>query len=81
MNDTPDFYRFFDATPQAEFLYACVRQTIEEDLPRETEFLKQYDQFRARIEAVVNMAERTIDLLFRLLHQNAGRLSKRAREG
>ena len=81
LNDTGDFYRFFDATPHAEFLYACVKQTIEEDLPRETEFLKRYDQFRARIEAIADMPERTIDLLFRFLHQNAGRLSKRAREG
>ena len=27
LNDTADFYCFFDATPHAEFLYACVRQT------------------------------------------------------
>jgi hypothetical protein len=81
LNDTADFYRFFDATPHAEFLYACVKQTIEEDLPRETEFLERYDQFRARIEAIVDMPERTIDLLFRFIHQNAGRLSRRAREG
>ena len=80
LNETADFYRFFDATPHAEFLYRCVKQTIEEDLPRETEFLERYDQFRARIEAIVDMPDRTIDLLFRFLHQNAGRLSKRARE-
>jgi Fic family protein len=35
LNDTVDFYRFFDATPHAEFLYECVRQTIEQDLPNE----------------------------------------------
>ena len=81
LNDTADFYRFFDATPHAEFLYACVKQTIDEDLPRETEFLNRYDQFRARIEAIVDMPECTIDLLFRFLHQNAGRLSRCAREG
>ena len=80
LNDTADFYRFFDATPHAEFLYACVKQTVEEDLPRETEFLKRYDQFRARIEAIIDMPDRTIDLLFRFLHQGAGHLSKRARE-
>ncbi len=33
LNDTGDFYRYFDATAHAEFLYACVRKTIEEDLP------------------------------------------------
>jgi hypothetical protein len=80
LNDTADFYRFFDATPHAEFLYACVRQTIEEDLPRETRFLEQYDRFRSAIETIVDMPERTLDLLFRFLHQNGGRLSRRARE-
>jgi hypothetical protein len=81
LNDTADFYRFFDATLHAEFLYACVRQTIEVDLPRETEFLERYDQFRARISAIVDMPDRTIDILFRFLHQNSGHLSKRRREG
>lgn len=80
LNDTADYYRFFDATPHAEFLYSCVRQTIEEELPRETEFLERYDRFRGRIEAIVDMPDRTIDLLFRFLHQNGGKLSKRARE-
>lgn len=80
LNDTADFYRFFDATPHAEFLYACVKKTIEEDLPRETRFLARYDQFRARIEAIVDMPDRTIDLLFHFLDRNGGRLSERARE-
>jgi len=81
LNDTVDLYRFFDATPHAEFLYSCVRKTIEEDLPRETNFLARYDQFRARIEAMVDMPDCTLELLFRFLRQNGGRLSKRAREG
>ena len=79
-SDTGDFYRFFDATPHAELLYECVRKTIDEDLPRETEFLRRYDRFRAVVETVADMPERTIDLLFRFLHQNHGSLSKRARE-
>ena len=80
LNDTGDFYRFFDATPHAEFLYACVQKTIEEDLPQETDFLRRYDRFRQDIEAFLDMPERTIDLLFRFLEQNDGRLSRRARE-
>ena len=51
-----------------------------EDLPREAEFLERYDRYRARIEAIVDMPDRTVDLLFRSLHQNDGRLSKRARD-
>lgn len=80
MNDTGDFYRYFDATPHAEFLYACVQQSIEQDLPYETDFLRRHDEFRRRIEAMIEMPERTIDLLFRFLQQNSGTLSNRARE-
>ncbi|WP_428675632.1 hypothetical protein [Reyranella sp.] len=64
LNDTADFYRFFDATPQSEFLYASVRQTIERDLPQETRFLRSFDPFRVGIEALVEMPERTLDTLF-----------------
>lgn len=79
LNDTGDFYRYFDATPQTEFLFECVQRTIEMDLPAEAGFLRRYDAFRQEVETLVDMPERTIDLLFRFLHQNAGRLSRRAR--
>lgn len=80
-NDTGDFYRFFDATLHAEFLYHCVQRTVEHDLPAEAAFLRRYDAFRRRIDAIIDMPERMINLLFRFLHQNGGRLSQRAREG
>ncbi len=80
LNDTADFYRFFDATPHAEYLYGCVQKTIEEDLPNETEFLRRYDLFRTGVTSMIDMPDRTVDLLFRFLHQNSGRLSNRARE-
>jgi hypothetical protein len=79
-DDTADFYRFFDATPHAEFLYACVRQTIEHDLPNETRFLQNFDRFRSGIENMFDMPERTLNNLFGFLRQNEGRLSTRARE-
>ncbi|MBI1357977.1 MAG: cell filamentation protein Fic [Acidobacteria bacterium] len=80
LNDTADFYRYFDATAYAELLYECVEKTIEEDLPRETDFLRRYDGFRVQVEAIADMPARTVDLLFRFLRQNGGRLSRRARE-
>jgi hypothetical protein len=79
-NDTADFYRFFDATPHAEFLYACVRQTIEEDLPNETSFLERFDRFRAGVEAIADMPDRMLNNLLGFLRQNGGHLSNRARE-
>jgi len=80
LNDTGDLYRFFDATPQAEFLYRCVEATIEEDLPNETAFLAAYDRFAARVRGLVDMPNTRLDLLFRFLHQDGGTLSKRALE-
>jgi hypothetical protein len=79
LNDTGDFYRFFDATPYADFFYSCSQKTIDEDLPYETAFLRNYDAFRSHVEAIVDMPDRTIDLLFCFLQQNGGTLSRRAR--
>jgi len=78
LNDTADFYRFFDATPHAEFLYECVKKTVEEDLPNETEFIRRYDAFRERVGNIVDMSDRTVNLLFHFLMQGGGRLSRRA---
>ncbi|TDQ60404.1 Fic family protein [Maritalea mobilis] len=79
-NDTADFYRYFDATPHAEFLFECVERTIEQDLPQEAEFLTRYDQFKSRIEAHTEMPASMIDLLFNFLRQNQGKFSNRARQ-
>jgi hypothetical protein len=80
LDDTGDFYRFFDATPHAEFLFRCVEQTITMDLPRETRFLEAYDRFAARVQDIADMPAATIDLLFRFLRQSGGTLSARALE-
>jgi hypothetical protein len=79
LNDTADYYRFFDATAHAQFLYACVEQTIVEDLPAEVRFLEAYDSFRAGIEEIVDMPAARIELLQKFLAQNGGRLSARGR--
>ena len=80
LNHTADAYRFFDATPHAEFLYECVERTIAVDLPHETAFLRGYDTFCAQLADIVDMPGRTVDLLFRFLRQNGGALSRRARD-
>ena len=80
LNETVDFYRFFDATPHAEFLYECVARTIDTDLPAETQYLEAYDTFRRSVTAIVDMPDGTLDLLFRFLRQNKGVLSKRGRD-
>lgn len=79
LNDTADFYRYFDATRHAEFLYACVEQVIERDMPEEISFLESFDAFSERIQQIVDMPQAQVELLRGFLAQNDGRLSQRAR--
>jgi hypothetical protein len=79
LNDTADYYRYFDATVHAEFLYTCVEQTIEHDLPDEVRFLEAYDRFSNAVQQIVDMPDRQIELLRTFLTQGNGRFSQRAR--
>ena len=80
LNETADYYRYFDATPHAEFLYSCVRETVEQDLPNEVAYLEAYDRFSREVQTIVDLPERTVGLLVKFLDQGGGTLSKRARE-
>ncbi|MDB5724583.1 MAG: filamentation induced by cAMP protein Fic [Novosphingobium sp.] len=79
LGDTANFYRYFDATAHAEFLYACVEQVIEHDMPDELRFHEAFDAFSERIQQIVDMPTAQVELLRGFVAQNAGRLSQRAR--
>ncbi len=40
LHESVDYYRYFDATRQAEFLYDCVNETIERLIPEEVAYLR-----------------------------------------
>jgi len=80
LGETANFYRYFDATAHAEFLYDCVRETIEHDVPREVAYLAAYDRFAGDVVEIVDMPAMSIRLLHRFLVSENGRLSRRARE-
>lgn len=80
LNETLDLYRFFDATPQAEFLYECVRETIETSLPQEVDYLVRHEQMRKWIADHFEMPDRIAELLISFLRQGNGKLSRRALE-
>ncbi|WP_298146459.1 Fic family protein [Flavobacterium sp.] len=80
LNDTIDFYRYFDATPQAEFLFECVDTTIHQTIPAEINYLQKYDQMKQWLDNQFQMPDGTVALLIRFLEQNQGTLSKRAKE-
>ena len=80
LNDTADFYRYFDATPHAEFLYECVKRTIEEDLPQEADYLTRFDAAQAAVMNRVEMPDRLAQNLILFVRQNEGTLAKKRRE-
>jgi len=75
-NETRDLYRFFDATPQVEYLYDRVADTVRVDFKEELEFLDVYDRAFAAIRQVIDMPDRRAALLAKLCLQNGGRLSR-----
>lgn len=78
-NDTVDYYRYFDATAHAEFLYTCVEQTINRDLPEEIAYLQAYDHFAQGVQAIIDMPNQKLDLMHKFLQQGKGHFSERAR--
>ena len=79
-NETIDFYRYFDATKQAEFLYDCVNDTIQNIIPDEINYLIRYDEFKRYLDDDFEMPDNTVALLIKFLEQYNGKFSKRARE-
>lgn len=80
LNDTIDFYRYFDATLHAEFLFDCVDYTIKKIIPEEVEYLQKYDEIKAWLDDRFEMPDKAVSLLIRFLEHNNGILSKRARD-
>lgn len=80
LNDTADLYRFYDCTAEAEFLYDCVRKTIEEDLPREITYLKRHDAAMRGIMNRIEMPDALARQVILLVTQNEGRFPKLRRD-
>ncbi len=81
LNASAALDRYFDCTEAAEFLYACVRRTVEEDLPREIDYLRRHDEAIRRIMDVVEMPDRVAEGLVLFIRQHNGTLSRNRREG
>lgn len=80
LNDTADLYRYFDATEAAEFLYSCVQRTVNEDLPREIDYLYRHDEAMRSIMDIVEMPDRLAEDLLMFIRQNEGTMPNRRRQ-
>lgn len=80
LNETIDYYRYFDATPQSEFLFDCIDHTIKNIIPQEVSYLQKYDNMKAWLDDMFEMPDKMVALLIRFLEQSNGKLSSRARK-
>lgn len=80
LNETMDYYRYFDATVQAEFLYDCVDDTLQNIIPAEVTYLRKYDEFKHFLDEEFEMPDKIVAMMVRFLEQNNGLFSKRAKE-
>ena len=80
LNETIDYYRYYDATAQAEFLFDCVDYTIKKIIPEEVSYLQKFDAMKKWFDDRFQMSDKTVELLIRFLEQNTGKLSIRAKE-
>jgi hypothetical protein len=79
LNETIDYYRYFDATALTEFLFKCIEYTITGIIPAEVSFLRKYDEMRSWLDDRFQMPDKIVFLLIQFLLQNNGKFSKRAR--
>ena len=79
-NDTSDLYRYYDCTDEAEFLYDCILQTTEFDLPREIDYLRRHDTAVKQIINAFEMPGRTAEDIIMLIRRNGGVFPKGRRK-
>lgn len=79
LNDTIDYYTYYDATKQTEFLFECIERTIDYIIPAEVAFLQKYDELKSWLDNTFEMPDKMIAMLIIFLEQNNGVLSKRAK--
>jgi Fic/DOC family len=78
-NDTDAFYRYPDLTAVCEATFGWLERAIEVDLVAELDFLRRFDEVRARMREVVEMPDKKEQLFIKLTLRNAGRLSPHKR--
>ena len=69
------YFRYFDATEQASFLYEAIERTVEHDLDEEISYLLGFDRARRALSDIADWPAHSVDLFIRVVHQNGDRLS------
>jgi hypothetical protein len=72
-------YRFIDATAEAAFLHRMIRWAVEDEIPRELAWLSGYDMAYQQLDAELDLPNKDLSALIRMIYSNKGVLSENRR--
>ena len=75
--DAAPTWRYPDLTDHVEYLADVVRETIEQEMPKEADHLRQLRQTRDRVKQIIEGPDVDIDRIIRSVRDNAGRVSNK----
>ncbi|MBS0288130.1 MAG: Fic family protein [Proteobacteria bacterium] len=79
-NETKSYYQYIDYTRFAEYLFKCIEETLHEHFEKEIVYLINYDKTKSKIQEIVDMPDKLIDLFISFVIQNNGELSEAKRK-
>lgn len=74
------YFRYFDATDQASFLFQALERTVEHDLDEEISYLMGFDRAKQALNALVDWPAHSLDVFIQVVHQNNNKLSLNKRK-
>ncbi len=79
VSDSAYLYRYFDATPIVDYLYACIKQTIDVGLKAELDLLHKFRLVKQTLDREIDISNIDLNRFMNFCQQNDGRLSLRKR--
>lgn len=73
-------YRFFDADREVTFLHSMIKQAVQEEIPRELAWLQGYDLAFSRLNNELDLPQKDLSALIRMIQSNKGTLSANRRK-
>lgn len=68
-------YRFFEANREVAFLHAMIKQAVQDEIPRELAWLKGYDMAFSKLNNELDLPQKDLSALIRMIQSNKGTLS------
>jgi hypothetical protein len=73
-------YRFLVADREVGFLYDMIKQAVQDEIPRELAWLQGYDLAFSKLNDELDLPQKDLSALIRMVHSNKGTLSVKRRK-